>query len=247
LCSFPELLSLINEIDGLLRIRFTTSHPKDLSDDLIYAFKNLDKLCSHIHLPVQSGSDRVLKRMNRKYSRDYYLAKVDKLRNICPEIAITSDFIVGFPGETEDDFNETLDLINTLQYDDIFAFKYSDRPNVPSALFRHKISEQDKKDRLIELLKSQEYCTKKRNEVLVGSTQPILVEGLSKRQLKTEENSENIQWTGRTSTNKIVNFIPNNDTSFHGGNFSGRIINVRIEKAMSHSLQGIPVSANMSA
>ncbi len=242
LCSFPELLSLINEIDGLLRIRFTTSHPKDLSDDLIYAFKNLDKLCSHIHLPVQSGSDRVLKRMNRKYSMDYYLGKVDKLRNICPEIAITSDFIVGFPGETENDFNETLDLIKTVQYDDIFAFKYSDRPNVPSALFRHKISEQEKKDRLIELLKSQEYYTKKRNEVLVGSTQSILVEGLSKRQLKTEANSENIQWTGRTSTNKIVNFIPNNDTSFHGGNFSGRIINVRIEKALSHSLQGIPVT-----
>ncbi len=159
LCSFSKLLSLINEIDGLLRIRFTTSHPKDLSDDLIYTFKNLDKLCRHIHLPVQSGSDRILKRMNRKYSRDYYLAKVDKLRNICPDIAVTSDFIVGFPGETEDDFNETLDLIKTVQYDDIFAFKYSDRPKAPSALFRHKISEQDKKDRLIELLKLQEFYT----------------------------------------------------------------------------------------
>jgi tRNA-2-methylthio-N6-dimethylallyladenosine synthase len=174
---------------------------------------------------------------------------VDKLRNICPDIAITSDFIVGFPGETEDDFNQTLDLIKTVQYDDIFAFKYSDRPNVPSALFRHKISEQDKKDRLIELLKSQEYYTKKRNEVLVGSTQSILVEGLSKKQLKTDANSENIhqnihqniQWTGRTSTNKIVNFIPNNDTSFHGENFSGKIITVKIEKALSHSLQGIPI------
>ncbi len=249
LSSFSELLSLINEIDGLLRIRFTTSHPKDLSDDLIYTFKNLDKLCSHIHLPVQSGSDRVLKRMNRKYSSDYYLAKVDKLRNIYPDIAITSDFIVGFPGETEDDFSQTLDLIKTVQYDDIFAFKYSDRPNVPSALFRHKISEQDKKDRLIELLKLQEYYTKKSNEVLVGSTQSILVEGLSKKQVKTDANSENIhqnihqniQWTGRTSTNKIVNFIPNNDTSFHGENFSGKIITVRIEKALSHSLQGIPI------
>lgn len=241
LCSFPELLSLINEIDGLLRIRFTTSHPKDLSDDLIYAFKNLDKLCRHIHLPVQSGSDRVLKRMNRKYSRDYYLAKVDKLRNICPEIAITSDFIVGFPGETEDDFNETLDLIKTLQYDDIFAFKYSDRPKVPSALFRHKISEQVKKDRLIELLKLQKYYTRKSNEALVGTTQSILVEGLSKKQVKTDANSKNIQWMGRTSTNKIVNFISNNDVSLHDENFSGRIINVRIEKALSHSLQGIPI------
>lgn len=240
-CSFSELLSLINGIDSLLRIRFTTSHPKDLSDDLIYAFKNLDKLCSHIHLPVQSGSDRVLKKMNRKYSRSYYLKKVNKLRNICPDIAITSDFIVGFPGETEDDFNETLDLIKTLQYDDIFAFKYSDRPNVPSALFHDKVSEQDKKDRLIDLLKSQEYYTKKKNEVLVGSTQSILVEGLSKKQIKTDVNSKNIQWTGRTSTNKTVNFIPNNDVSFRDENFSGKIINVRIEKALSHSLQGIPI------
>lgn len=240
LCSFPEMLSLINKMDGLLRIRFTTSHPKDLSDDLIYAFKNLDKLCSHIHLPVQSGSDRVLKRMNRKYSRDYYLAKVGELRNICPEIAITSDFIVGFPGETEDDFNETLDLIKTVEYDDIFAFKYSDRPKVPSALFCHKISEQVKKDRLIELLKLQKYYTRKSNEALVGTTQSILVEGLSKKQVKTDVNSENIQWMGRTSTNKIVNFIPNNDFS-RDENFSGKIINVRIEKALSHSLQGIPI------
>ncbi|MFV9646022.1 MAG: TRAM domain-containing protein, partial [Desulfobacterales bacterium] len=139
----------------------------------------------------------------------------------------------------------TLDLIKRVQYDDIYAFKYSDRPNVPAALFRHKISEQDKKDRLIELLKLQEYYTKKRNEVLVGSTQSILVEGLSKKQGKSDANSENIhqniQWTGRTSTNKIVNFIPSNDTSFHGENFSGKIINVRIEKALSHSLQGIPI------
>ncbi|HUV50078.1 MAG TPA: tRNA (N6-isopentenyl adenosine(37)-C2)-methylthiotransferase MiaB [Anaerolineae bacterium] len=238
-CSFPELLSLINEIDGLLRIRFTTSHPKDLSDDLIYAFKNLDKLCRHIHLPVQSGSDRILKRMNRKYARDYYLAKVDKLRNICPDIAITSDFIVGFPGETEDDFNETLGLIKTVQYDDIFAFKYSDRSKVPSALFRHKISEQDKKDRLMELLKSQEYCTKKKNKALAGSTQPVLVEGLSKKQLQTDEKNKHAQWTGRTSTNKIVNFISSNDISVHDENFSGKIINVRIEKALAHSLQGV--------
>ncbi|MDI6687352.1 MAG: tRNA (N6-isopentenyl adenosine(37)-C2)-methylthiotransferase MiaB [Desulfobacterales bacterium] len=241
LCSFSKLLSFINEIDGLLRIRFTTSHPKDLSDDLIYAFENPDKLCRHIHLPVQSGSDRILKRMNRKYSRDYYLAKVDKLRNICPDIAITSDFIVGFPGETEDDFNETLDLIKTVQYDDIFAFKYSDRPKVPSALFRHKISEQDKKDRLIELLKSQEYYTKKKNKVLEGSTQSILVEGLSKKKLQTDAKNKHVQWTGRTSTNKIVNFISNNDVSLHNENFLGKMINVRIEKALSHSLQGIRV------
>ncbi|MDO9565682.1 MAG: tRNA (N6-isopentenyl adenosine(37)-C2)-methylthiotransferase MiaB [Candidatus Desulfaltia sp.] len=241
LCSFSKLLSLINEVDGLLRIRFTTSHPKDLSDDLIYNFKNLGNLCRHIHLPVQSGSDRILRMMNRKYSRDYYLAKVDKLRNICPDIAITSDFIVGFPGETKDDFNETLDLIKTVQYDDIFAFKYSDRTKAPSALFHHKISEQDKKDRLIELLKLQEYYTKKKNKALEGSTQSILVEGLSKQQLQADAKNRHVQWTGRTSTNKIVNFISNNDIPLHDENFSGTIINVRIEKALSHSLQGVRV------
>ena len=125
LCSFPELLTLVNEIDGLLRIRFTTSHPKDLSDDLIIAFKHLDKLCNHIHLPVQSGSNNVLKRMNRKYTREIYLEKVDKLRNVCPDIAITSDIIVGFPGEEVADFRKTLDLIKQVEFDGLFAFKYS--------------------------------------------------------------------------------------------------------------------------
>jgi tRNA-2-methylthio-N6-dimethylallyladenosine synthase len=126
--SFPELLAQLNEIKGLLRIRFTTSHPKDLSDDLINAFGKLDKLCHHIHLPVQSGSDRILSLMNRRYSRQQYLKKIKKLRLVCPQIAITTDIIVGFPGETSDDFKQTLDLIQEVSYDNLFAFKYSDRP-----------------------------------------------------------------------------------------------------------------------
>jgi len=239
LCSFPELLSLVNEIDGLLRIRFTTSHPKDLSDELINSFKSPDKLCRHIHLPVQSGSDRVLKRMNRKYSRDHYLSRLDKLRKVCPDIAISSDFIVGFPGETSEDFKETLGLIKTVQYDDIFAFKYSDRPNVPSARFRDKVPEQDKKDRLIELLKLQEYYTEKSNKAVVGSVEPVLVEGLSKRQVGSGIKNTNIQWAGRTSTNKIVNFIQGDKSRFCDEIFPGKIIDIKIEKALSHSLQGI--------
>ncbi|MBW2563716.1 MAG: tRNA (N6-isopentenyl adenosine(37)-C2)-methylthiotransferase MiaB, partial [Deltaproteobacteria bacterium] len=236
LCSFSELLALVNEIDGILRIRFTTSHPKDLSDDLIFAFKENEKLCRHIHLPVQSGSDRVLKRMNRKYSRTLYLEKIDKLRNICPDISITSDFIVGFPGETNADFKETLDLIKTVEYEGLFAFKYSDRPNAKATLFSQKISDQEKKERLKKLLDLQEVISRKKNQALVGSTQEILVEGYSKKMSsvlpragKTKINESllnNIQWTGRTSTNKIVNFNLESSSVSCGETFTGSIVNV---------------------
>ncbi|MBW2250167.1 MAG: tRNA (N6-isopentenyl adenosine(37)-C2)-methylthiotransferase MiaB, partial [Deltaproteobacteria bacterium] len=236
LCSFSELLALVNEIDGILRIRFTTSHPKDLSDDLIFAFKENEKLCRHIHLPVQSGSDRVLKRMNRKYSRTLYLEKIDKLRNVCPDISITSDFIVGFPGETNADFKETLDLIKTVEYEGLFAFKYSDRPNAKATLFSQKISDQEKKERLKKLLDLQEVISRKKNQALVGSTQEILVEGYSKKmssvlpragETKINESLlNNIQWTGRTSTNKIVNFNLESSSVSCGETFTGSIVNV---------------------
>ncbi len=248
LCSFAELLALINGIDGILRIRFTTSHPKDLSDDLIFAFKENEKLCRHIHLPVQSGSDSVLKRMNRKYTRALYLEKIDKLRNICPDISITSDFITGFPGETEADFKETLDLIKTVEYEGLFAFKYSDRPNAKATLFAQKISDQEKKERLKKLLDLQEIISRKKNQALVGSTQEILVEGFSKKMSsvltragKSKINEflpNDIQWTGRTSTNKIVNFNSESSSVSCGESFIGSIVNVEIEKAFSHSLWG---------
>jgi tRNA-2-methylthio-N6-dimethylallyladenosine synthase len=248
LCSFSELLALVNEIDGILRIRFTTSHPKDLSDDLIYAFKENEKLCRHIHLPVQSGSDRVLKRMNRKYTRALYLEKIDKLRNICPDISITSDFITGFPGETKADFKETLDLIKTVEYEGLFAFKYSDRPNAKATLFAQKIPDQEKKERLKKLLDLQEVISRKKNQALVGSTQEILVEGFSKKmssvlpragETKINESlPNNIQWTGRTSANKIVNFNLESSSVSCGERFTGSIVNVEIEKAFTHSLWG---------
>jgi len=248
LCSFSELLALINKIDGILRIRFTTSHPKDLSDDLIFAFRENEKICRHIHLPVQSGSDSVLKRMNRKYTRALYLEKIDKLRNICPNISITSDFIVGFPGETKTDFTETLDLIKTVEYEGLFAFKYSDRPNAKATLFAQKIPDQEKKERLRKLLDLQEIISRKKNQALVGSTQEILVEGFSKKMSsvlsmsgETEINESlpnDIQWTGRTSTNKIVNFNLESSSVSCGESFTGSIVNVEIEKAFSHSLWG---------
>jgi len=244
LCTFPELLALVNKIDGLLRIRFTTSHPKDLSTDLVLAFKDLDKICNHIHLPIQSGSNSVLKRMNRKYSRKLYLEKIEKLRNICPDIAVTSDIIVGFPGETRADFEETLELIEKVGFDGLFAFKYSDRPNAVAARFEEKISEKEKKERLQQVLNLQAHFTTKKNKELVGSTQSILVEGLSKKQARLDKQNMNhdVQWTGRTSTNKIVNFSRGDDAVSGDKIATGRMVSVRIVKAHSHSLWGEPVS-----
>jgi len=242
LCSFPELLKRINEIDGLFRIRFTTSHPKDLDEDLIGCFSALEKLCHHIHLPVQSGSNAVLKRMNRKYTKTLYLDKVAKLRDTCPDIAITSDIIVGFPGETDAEFEETLNLITTVQFDGIFAFQYSDRPNAASVDYRDKISESQKKERLQHLLAKQEDITKSKNKALVGSIQPILIDGPSKREMSDRPENENlpVQWSGRTTTNKIVNFSDDHNGA-DGAMFSpGKLLDVRIEKAFFHSLQGRP-------
>ena len=160
-CSFSQLLERINIIDGLSRIRFTTSHPKDLSAELMNAFTSCEKLCNHIHLPVQSGADRILKLMNRRYNRDDYLGKVDRLRKIQPDISISTDIIVGFPGETSEDFMQTLDLIRKVEYDSLFAFKYSDRPAVPARHFSGKVSEHEKTVRLQQVLALQEEITLK--------------------------------------------------------------------------------------
>lgn len=246
LCPFSELLARVNAIEGLMRIRFATSHPKDLSDDLIEAFQDLEKLCRHIHLPVQSGSNQVLKRMNRKYTRETYLEKVEKLRRICPDIALSSDMIVGFPGETRQDFEETLDLVKTVEFDGLFAFAYSDRPNAPAAAFSDKISEQEKKQRLQELLELQERFTLKKNQSRVGITEMILVEGNSKKQNRSaaedtsSDETHEVQWTGRTSDNKIVNFTHSNPENGHKID-TGEMVKVKIEKAFPHSLWGIPV------
>ncbi|QTA81742.1 Radical SAM methylthiotransferase, MiaB/RimO family [Desulfonema limicola] len=248
MCSFPELLEQVNAVEGLLRIRFTTSHPKDLSQDLMYAFKNLDKLCNHIHLPVQSGSNNILKRMNRKYTRELYLEKVEQLRTICPDIAISSDMIAGFPGESDSDFNQTLELMKIVEYDSLFAFKYSDRPNAPAGSFSDKISESEKKARLKEILNLQEHYTLKKNKAMIGSTAEILVDGLSKRNTEILHNNE-LQFTGRTSTNKIVNFIHNLDKGCDTSkddinNLTGKIISIEITDGFANSLKGSPVDIN---
>jgi tRNA-2-methylthio-N6-dimethylallyladenosine synthase len=243
LCSFANLLSRVNSIDGLLRIRFTTSHPKDFGSDVINAFKTYEKVCDHIHLPVQSGSDRILDRMNRKYTRALYLDKISELRDNCSAIAITSDIIVGFPGETEADFAETLDLINTIQFDGLFAFVYSDRPNAPAMHFKNKISEDEKRKRLQAVLALQENVTRMKNQALVGSVQPILVEGVSKKQSsgRFKRPLTTAQWTGRTPTNKIVNFYHTDSRQRRADIFPGKIVRTRIEEAYAHSLWGEPV------
>lgn len=242
--SFALLLEQINRIEGLSRIRFTTSHPKDLSDDLMEAFGKLDKLCPHIHLPVQSGSDRILKRMNRNYTRRHYLERIARLRRIRSDMAVTSDFIVGFPGESRRDFEQTLALVEEVGYDGLFAFMYSDRDIAPASRFKDKVPEAVQKDRLQELLSTQEAITLEKNRALVGCVLPILVEGGSRRPGLADARHEGIQWTGRTPGNKIVNFSWIPDTVTGEEVPIGGLVDVEIRKAFSHSLQGCLVRGN---
>jgi tRNA-2-methylthio-N6-dimethylallyladenosine synthase len=243
LCTFPELLERVNAVDGLSRIRFTTSHPKDLSSELCRAFRDLSKLCSHIHLPVQSGSNRILKRMNRRYHRERYLEKITELREFTPGIAISSDFIVGFPGESVEDFEQTLDLIRTVQYDSLFAFKYSDRPGAPAADFDDKVPEKEKDVRLKAVLALQNDITLKNHRSLVGSTQQVLVEGLSKKMFPIadqtgDQKGTDVQWNGRTPSNRIVNFEKGPRFRQFDGDLTGRLVRVNIQVAYAHSLRG---------
>ena len=240
LCDFPELLGRLNDIEGLERIRFTTSHPKDLSDGLIAAFRDLPGLCKHIHLPIQSGSDRILKRMNRKYTRAVYLDRIDALRAACPEIAVTSDFIAGFPGETDADFGQTLSIIETVGYDSLFAFQYSDRPAAPAARFSDKVPDRVKAARLRRLLDLQGRITLEKHRNLVGRVETVLVDGPAKKQPADGPVSNPTQWAGRTSGNKIVNFTLTPHWKSEAVR-PGRLIPVRIEAAFPHSLRGRPI------
>jgi tRNA-2-methylthio-N6-dimethylallyladenosine synthase len=244
LISFAQLIDRLNAVEGLERIRFTTSHPKDLSGELMEAFSRLDKLCPHIHLPVQSGSDRILKRMNRRYTRDDYLARVDALRSLNPGIAITSDIIVGFPGETNADFAATIELIHRVGFDGLFAFIYSDRPNAPANRFDGKVDASVKKERLQKVLACQEMYTLHKHQELVGTLQEILVDGISPGSPITLESSDmaesgkEIQWSGRTGTNKIVHFDQQAHLEDRNEVLTGRRMNIMIEKALPHCLWG---------
>jgi len=257
LCSFAELLAGIDKVEALARIRFTTSHPKDLSPELCRCFADLDKLGRHIHLPVQSGSDEILRRMNRRYNYREYLDKIEMLRKTCPDIAVTSDFIVGFPGESESDFRRTLDLMRTVRYDGVFAFMYSDRPEAPASRFADKVPEREKEERLKRLLDLQETITLRKYRKIVGSRQEVLVEGLSRKRPAGAAASaaeavakEAIpQWTGRTTHNRIVNFETDRRHPAFGEDLRGRMVRVHIDRAMAHSLRGrlLPDAASTHA
>lgn len=220
---FPELIRAIGEVPGIERIRFTTSHPKDLSPRLIACFGELAALCEHIHLPVQSGSDRVLRRMNRGYTVEAYLGKMASLRRSCPEIAITSDVIVGFPGESEEDFQQTLGLMREIRFDSLFSFQYSEREGTAAAGMDNPVSDEVKRERLRTLQALQEEHTLQKNRARVGKREEILVEGVSRDGLE--------DMMGRTRGNRIVNFPGTAD-------LIGKILSVRIVDAFLHSLRG---------
>jgi len=220
---FPSLLREINELRGLARIRFTTSHPKDLSDELIGLFGELNKLCPHIHLPFQAGSNKTLKLMNRCYTRERYIELVEKLRQVRPEIAITSDVMVGFPQESHEDFQMTLDLIEKIEFDNLYSFKYSDRKGTLAEKMEGKIDTPEKSLRLEKLQRLQNRITLEKNQRLEGTEMEILVEGYSKR---------NGQLTGRTTSNKVVNFRNDNK-------IIGSLVKVDIQRAFANSLRGI--------
>ena len=219
---FPSLLRLISRVQGLWRLRFTTSHPKDLSGELIHCFREIGNLCPHIHLPFQAGSNAVLGRMNRRYTRDEYVQLTDRLREAVPGIAITSDAIVGFPGETQEDFELTLDLMKRVRFDGLFSFAYSDRKGTPAESMTDKIGNQEKSRRLGVLQTLQKNISLEMNRALEGTCAEVLVEGPSKR---------GTQVSGRTASNKTINFECNI-------NYICRLVNVKITHGLVNSLRG---------
>ena len=216
--SFAELLRRVDEIEGLKRIRFMTSHPKDLSDELIEVMKNAKKVCHHIHLPVQSGSSRLLKKMNRVYSKEDYLRLIDKIRAAIPDIAITTDIIVGFPGETEEDFEETLDVVRYAKYASAFTFIYSKRTGTPAASFPDQVDEATIKDRFDRLLKEVGKYSEEYAKSLEGQVMSVLVEERD-REVDPEKN----YLTGRLDNNLLVHFEGSDD-------LIGQIINVKLSE-----------------
>lgn len=221
---FADLLHMANTVAGIDRIRFTTSHPKDVSDKLIKAIADCDKVCEHIHFPLQAGSNRILKKMNRGYTREHYLELVAKIRDYIPGAAITSDLIVGFPGETEDDFLQTLDIVEKVRFDAAFTFMYSVRSGTRAALLEEQLSIEEKRQRLTHLNKVQYQIAAEINHTLEGTVEEVLVEGPSKT------NSEKL--SSRTRTNRIVIFSGQKD-------LIGELISVKITEAKTFSLFGM--------
>ncbi len=221
--TFANLLTDLNNIEGLKRIRFMTSHPKDLSEELIKAVQQGENICEHFHLPVQSGSNRILKKMNRGYSREHYLELIEMIRCSIPGVSITTDIIVGFPGENEDDFLETVNLLKTVKFDNAFSFIYSPRKNTTAAAMKEQLSHSDKEERLQRLNQVQHAISNELNLQLENRTLEVLVEGPSK--------NKSAMQTGRTRTNKLVHFPGSPE-------LTGKLVTVKITEAKTWNLTG---------
>ena len=222
--TFPELLTKVDKETKINRVRFMTSHPKDLSEDLIHSMATLNSVCEHIHLPIQSGSNRVLKLMNRNYTREHYIELVEQLRKAIPNISITTDFIVGFPGETREDFEDTIDLVKRISFDNAYTFKYSLRKGTPAEKLLEQISEDEKSKRLQELMDTLKNIALEINVKLEGREDEVLVEGVSK-------NNPSVL-TGRSRSFKLINFIGPEE-------LIGTLVNVDIKKGKPWSLEGV--------
>ena len=222
--TFPTLVRAINDIEGLERIRFMTSNPKDLSDELIECYRTCEKLCKHIHLPVQSGSSSVLKRMNRRYDREKYIDIINNLKSACPDIAITTDIIVGFPGETEAEFEDTLSLVEYVKYDSAFTFIYSPREGTPAAGFSDQIPYDIKHERFERLNEVVNKYSLEKNERLSDKTVKVLIDGSSRK--------DDESYSGRTDGFKLVNVSSGRD-------ITGQLVDVRITECKTFSIDGV--------
>ena len=224
LASFAELLLMVDAVKGVERVRYMTSHPKDLSDAVIDAVRQGRHICPHFHLPVQHGSDRILRAMNRVYRKDAYRSLVERIRAAVPDASLTTDLIVGFPGETEEDFGELLDFLREIRYDAAYTFLYSKRSGTPAATMEAQVEDSVKKERLHRLMEVQNEISLEKNAALKGTVQEVLAEGPS----RTDEDV----WTGRTGTNKIVLWRKK------GQETEGDIVRVRITQPQTWVLKG---------
>ena len=222
-CTFAELIEKLSDIDGDFLLRFMTSHPKDVSDELIQVMSKSRTVAKHFHLPLQSGSNRILKDMNRHYDREHYLENVFKLKRAIPDIALTTDIIVGFPGETDDDFRATLEILKKVRFDMIYSFIYSPRKGTPAAKMENQVPAEIKSQRMQILLELQNQISFEKNEEYVGKTIRVLAEGRSKNDIDT--------FTGRTETNKLIHFKADDSVI-------GRFVNIRTTRAEPFNLRG---------
>jgi tRNA-2-methylthio-N6-dimethylallyladenosine synthase len=223
---FATLLARVGEVPGIRRVRFTTSHPRDFVKAIVDAIDSNPALCNHVHLPVQSGSTRLLSAMDRLYTRDEYMRRIDWLKSSRRNVAITTDIIVGFPGETEEDFQQTLALLDEVEYDSLFSFKYSPRPNTAALKLSDHIPEEEKTRRIMIVQERQRAIQIRRNSETIGSVQEVLVEG---------KNQALGQWIGRTSQNRTLNFA---HAASDDENLVGRYLPVRVTRAGPNSLVG---------